>query len=186
MFAVSFLAGVAIFAIMLWTLTAAFLDKETLKDAIPVLIKGLVILVIPIIVLNANNVVLERFNARTLDESIIIKYDNIQFEKSQIDTINDQLSDVVKEYVDHEETVFAKDRDINSIILAGQLYPELKSNELYTSLMDSYQKHNNNLVKGIKDYNDMVGERRKMNAKPLLGRFIPTTDFKTITNNLYK
>lgn len=123
-----------------------------------------------------------RYNAMDLDESINIKHDNILFEKSQINLINSQLSEVVMRYTSHEEDLYNNKQNIEHVIAAGQLYPELKSNELYTSLMESYKQHNSNIVSGIKDYNEMVGRRRKMNLIPILGKLIPQSDFKTITN----
>ena len=116
---------------------------------------------------------------KMIDEDIIVKRDNIIFESNQIESINNQLKDIVQEYAAKEGDIILNSK-VTDVKIIGQLYPEIKSNELYKELMASYQNHNNNLVTGIKDYNNLVSSRRKYNKELIIGRFIPICEFETI------
>lgn len=90
----------------------------------------------------------------TLSKTIVIN-DRIAMYKEENAVIEQQIDTVVKEYMAHEGETF-KNLKSNSSMTLVSLYPELKSDELVKTQIDTYQK-NNETIKSLKDQKIKAG-----------------------------
>ena len=80
-------------------------------------------------------------NARTVDAKIAMYEEENQ-------QIEEQIDDLVKQYMEYEAGVFANTTKESSITLVS-LYPELKADELVSTQLSIYVE-NNEKIKGLK------------------------------------
>lgn len=90
----------------------------------------------------------------SLSKTIVID-ERIAMYKEENAVIEQQIDTVVKEYMKHEGETF-KDLKPDSSMTLVTLYPELKSDELVKTQIDTYQK-NNETIKSLKDQKIKAG-----------------------------
>lgn len=132
-----------------------------------------------IIILDTFGVIIK---SKDLDNTINMKLSNIEFEKQEMANATEEMKNIVNEYVEVEkETINSVDITDKNILVATQIYPELKSNEMFMSLLSMQKQHKENIIHGTKDYNDMLNDRINLNNIPIIGRIIKGVDKEYIS-----
>lgn len=81
--------------------------------------------------------------SRIIDEKIAMY-------ETENKSIESSISTIVENYQDYEKDVFANAKNESIVVVATQLYPELKSNELVKKQLDIYVA-NNKKIKQLKN-----------------------------------
>ena len=82
-------------------------------------------------------------------QSMIID-EKIAMYQEENKSIESSISTIVENYQDYEKDVFANAKNESIVVVATQLYPELKSNELVKKQLDIYVE-NNKKIKQLKN-----------------------------------
>lgn len=81
--------------------------------------------------------------SRIIDEKIAMH-------ETENKSIESAISTIVENYQDYEKDVFANAKNESIVVIATQIYPELKSNELVKKQLDIYVE-NNKKIKQLKN-----------------------------------
>lgn len=87
--------------------------------------------------------------AHDASQSIVID-EKIAMYQEENKSIESSISTIVENYQDYEKDVFANAKNESIVVVATQLYPELKSNELVKKQLDIYVA-NNKKIKQLKN-----------------------------------
>lgn len=112
------------------------------------------ILVIAIII--AGSIISYNDTLRKLEVKILRLENAVAIETEEIANIQQQLKELIDEYVDHEkETNQLVVENLNPSVVLN-MYPELKSSNMYNNLSRQYLKSMRNIKDAKREYNQTV------------------------------